>query len=98
VASDRLADFRIRVVRHLLGGGNVVENALVLLKGLHYGFDARIFLRQVTELVLIGDDIRIGEQARYLLETITHGLQLEANGFFHQCAALFVVKIKKTSC
>ena len=53
-----------------VGRGDVVEYALVPLEGLHHRFDARVLLRQVPELLLVGDDIRVCEQSGDFLEAM----------------------------
>ena len=54
-----------------------------MLEGLHDGFDACVLLRQFPKLVLVGDDVRVGEQSGDFFETIADGLELEADGLFH---------------
>ncbi len=73
----------VAVFDHLSGGGHVRVNRLVIGKQLYDRFDARILLRQIAELVLVADHIRIGEQPGEFLEAVAHGLQLVAYRLLH---------------
>ena len=73
----------IGVIRHLLGCGDVFQNVLVFLEGLHDRLDTRVLFRELAKLVLIGDDVGVREETRELLEAVANRLQLEANGLFH---------------
>ena len=68
---------------HLRGGGEILLQALPVAKVRDHGFEAGVFPRQVTEAVLVADDVRIGKQARNLLEAVPGVFQFFDDGCFH---------------
>ena len=71
---SHLPHFFVGVLRHFLGGGDIVQDALVFLEGPHHRLDARVFPREIAKLVLIGNDVRVGQQAGDFLEAVADGL------------------------
>ena len=69
--------------RHLFRGGNVRVDRFVVGEEFHDRLDARILFRQVAELVLVADDVRVCEQPREFLEAVADRLQLVAYRLLH---------------
>ncbi len=64
------ADLRVRVIQHLFRVFELLALIIVLAKTIHYGFDVSIFLRQGTELALVGDHLAVRKQGTQFLITI----------------------------
>ena len=64
---------------------------------LHDGLDARILLRQIAKLILVTNDLRVGEQPGEFFEAIADGLEFEANGLFHRRMTSLLVDTEQGS-
>ena len=70
-----LAHLGIIVGQHLFGAFQVVLGRGVVLEAVHHGFQLRIFSGKISELVLIADHVRIGQQGGDFLMAIDQIIQ-----------------------
>ena len=89
----------IGIVGHFLGRSDFRYKIFVFLEQIDDWSYARVFLRQVSKLILITDHVRIGKQPGNFLEAIADRLKFEADGLFHRLTLFVHVEAKKdASC
>ena len=77
-----LTHFRVPVLGHLFGRGDVIGQGLVLPEQANHRIQAGVFLRQVTVRILIPDDLRVRQEALELLEALARRFQFAPYRFF----------------
>ena len=80
----QLAHLGVGAGRHLLRGAQLVLEAAELAEALRHRLEARVLHRQLAELALPGDDVRVGEQRAHFLEALDRPLQTASDRLLHQ--------------
>src|SRR5690606_22328531 len=74
---------RVIAVRELLGRGQLLLEAAIRGEIPRHGLELGVLARQLAKTVLVGDRLRIAQQARELLVALRERGQLLANRFVH---------------
>ena len=77
------AHLGIVLAQHVLRRGDVVLGPAPALEGLHHVLELAVLDRQLAELVLVADHVRVGQQARQFLVAFGDAFQLLVDGVFH---------------